>query len=311
MTRDERLLVLRLLREGKITTEEAERLLRALAAQETDSARSSKGWSADDLFAQFRDAFRHFDPARFAGELRSVGERVRRAFEDVERGAHPSADSPPPRGPWRLGDGSTVRITQKGGNVIVAPASGVELSVAAPTLHVDISEEGRRAEVSAVGGIARVELPPQVRRVFVEAMGGGIEARDIAPEALTARTFGGRILLDSVESDVEADATGGSITLRDVVSQRLDAETHGGSISAEFGDVREGTFRLQASGGALTVALGPGSEFEAEYSVAPGSLHSEWGTAAAGEDRIVVGSGGAQFRLAAHGGVLEIRRRTQ
>jgi len=307
---DERLLILNLLRDGKITTDEAERLLRALSTPgDRTGARES---DFDRFFDRMGKELRHFGSERFVREMESLGKRLRREIEDVLREARRSVEptgSPSGSGPVELAEGSIVRVSQKGGEVTLVPSGDRRLTVSAPNVTLGVEEGGSRAEVSAVGGPSEVRVPAQVRRVVVEAAGGRLTVMGLTVEGLSARVVGGSAMLEQVVADVELDVTGGAAELNEVAGKTIEVKTHGGSIRARLGDVREGTYRFAATGGRISLELGKNSEFEVEYTLLGGAFHSDWGGEPIGENRQRIGSGSAKVSLTATGGEIYLGRR--
>jgi hypothetical protein len=311
-TTDERLLILNLLRDGKITTDDAERLLRALTTSTGETRTGKKGSEFDRVFEHIGKEFRHFNTEKFGREMQSFGEKLRRQFEGfaremrdtVERTA-PSAGS----GPVELSDRAIVRVSQKAGDVSLVPSGDRRLTVTAPNYNIRLVEGEQRAEVSAVGGPAEVRIPSQTRRVVVEAAGGTLTVKGLTVEGLSARVVGGGTVLEQVVADVELDVVGAGAELSDVVGNTVEVKTNGGGIRARLGDVREGSYRFVASGAGVSVELGERSEFEVEHTVFGGTFQSEWSGEPIGENRQRIGSGSAKMSLTATGGGIYLGRR--
>lgn len=293
-SRDERVLILQLLREGKITPEEAERLLRALTPKETSRR---EPFFFDHLFERLEDEFRAF------------GERLRHHFENVfGEGRERSSSSEEGSGPVELPEGVFVRASHTGGDLFVGASGDRRLRVTAPEWHLHVAEDEPKAELSTAGGPTRILLPAQTRRLAVESAGGSLTLRGVRVAALSARVMGGSATLEEVAADVEVEVLGGGANVKGVCGKAVEVRVSGGSVHAELGVVRQGSYAMTALGGDLHLSLEEESNFEVEYSLSGGFLSSEWEGEAVGACRLRVGAGSAKFRLTATGGGIRLLR---
>lgn len=308
---DERLLILNLLRDGKITTDEAERLLRALTTSSGETRASKKGSDFDRVFEHIGAEFRHFNAEKLGREMQSLGEKLRRQFEGFAREMRDTVERPSTSdaGPIEAPDRCVVRVSQKGGDITVVQSGDRRLTATAPTYTARLVEGEARIEVSVVGGPSEIRIPSQVRRLVVEATGGMLTIKGLTVEGLSARVVGGSATLEQVVGDVELDVVGAGVELTDVVGNTVDVKTNGGGIRAQLGGIRVGSYRFVASGAGARVDLGDESDFEIEYAVFGGVFHSEWNGEPIGENRQRIGSGAAKISVRTTGGGIHLGRR--
>lgn len=307
-TRDERLLVLRLLRERKITPEEAERLLRALSSKKDES--HEKRFGFEQWFERFGKELWDVSFDRFAREMEAFGERLRRHFEgfrgETQEGSSPSENESDqvdlPEDVW-------VRVSHKGGDLTVEASGDRHVKVTAPKWNLQLAPDKRQADISTTGGPATLLLPSQTRRLTVESVGGNLNLRGLALISLSARGVGGFVALENVTADIDVEVVGGGVELNEVVGGVFRVRTSGGEIRARLVDVREGSYDFAALGGGIRLALGEMSDFEVEYSLSGGFFNSDWSGERIAENRLRVGTGSAKFRLAVTGGEICLLRR--
>ncbi|MBT5711488.1 hypothetical protein HOI71_10630, partial [Candidatus Poribacteria bacterium] len=84
MTTNERVIVLNLLREGKISTGDAEQLLQAL----TDTASGSSGsarqdWKLDDVLRRVERELKAVDVTKFTGKVEGFFDDMRKRFSEM------------------------------------------------------------------------------------------------------------------------------------------------------------------------------------------------------------------------------------
>ena len=315
MTTNERVIVLNLLREGKISTGDAEQLLQALADSAAGPAgKGRQDWKLDDVLRRVERELKAVDVTKFTGKVEGFFDDMRKRFSEMAWDGPNGKQGSDNRnvikgsGEFDLADGSIVHISQKGGEIRLAPASVDRVRVAAPLCYADIEDSRDRARFEAVGGTLTVGIPPGVAKVYIEATGCQFAAEDIALDALTARIVGGAMRVSGVNARLNLNLIGGSIHIADVVGDEVDAETNGGSISADLGELRSGAYKLVAAGGGVTADVAAGSGFDVKYTVTGGVFESQWGTPPAGENHLRVGDGGATLELVANGGSIALRQ---
>ncbi|MBM3215692.1 hypothetical protein FJZ36_12345 [Candidatus Poribacteria bacterium] len=310
-TTDERLLVLNLLREGKLTTEDAERLLRALNAPEAEKARASKPKDLDAVLRQFGTDLGKIGTAKWVREIQSAATELGKQIEAFARDVrHTVSESRSPNCcEYGVSTGAVVRISQKGGSLALHPGDATRVRVSGPNTHAEVDEDGLLARVEGVGGPTVVRIPTVARRVIVELTGGGLAVKGLTLDELTARVVGGGMSIGDVAGSLELETVGAGLELTAIQSEAIHAKAHGGGIRASIGDVTRGEVELSAAGGGIDLELGEASDFEVHYSVVGGGFDSQWEGGAVGENRYRYGSGAATIELSAMGGGISLRKR--
>ena len=313
MANNERLLILNLLRDGKISADEAERLLRAIGRTKHEREPSGPGEEVERFFRRVAEELRRLDLSDWKKRIESALEDFRKTFSEMAWDVPPKTEEAKSEyiiegeGSFDVANLTSARIRQKGGGVRLERAEGERLEIRAPQCHVHFDEEGG-ASIEGIGGELLVAIPDRVRRVHIEGTGGNATVTGIRLDAVTVRLVGGSLRVEDVAATLTLGVVGGGLHLARVESGAIDAETDGGGIFARLGDIREGTYRFAASGGGVTVELGPLSDFEVTYSVTAGMFDSQWEGESVGENQVRVGAGGATLELAANGGSIALWR---
>lgn len=315
MTTNERVIILNLLREGKISTGDAEQLLHALSETSRDAAGKGKpDWKLDEVFRRVESELKAIDVTKFTDKVEGLFDDLRKRFSEMAWDGPNGKNGADERnvvkgsGEFDLAAGSVVHISQKGGEIRLTPASVDRLRVSAPLCYADIEDSRDRARFEAVGGMLEIGIPASVRTVYVEATGCQLSADALDLDAFTARIVGGAMRIERVRSRLNLNLIGGSIHIADVGLGDIDAETNGGSITADLGEVHAGAYRLVSAGGGVTVDLAPGSDFDVSYTVTGGVFQSQWGPAPPDGNHLSVGDGGATFEIVANGGSIALRQ---
>jgi hypothetical protein len=265
----ERIEILKMVAEKKVTAEEAERLLRALDEGQSQRHRQAPGPSSAPRFE--RGMF------GLGGLIEEVGSTVQEAMQDAmatlgvsdphEGLAHVQVEN----GAFALPAGSTLTISQRGlstGDVELVPGEG-EIGKFAQGDHVR-ALQGKDGVVLLPSGGLKLAVPPGVRSLTISLRGGAVRGAAM-PGPMSIRTMGGEVALTQVlhplelrtmggkvrlglEPSIAGDCTiatmGGSVELvvPDSLALRIEAHTMGGKIELD-GE------RLSRDGGVVT--LGP------------------------------------------------------
>jgi hypothetical protein len=315
MTTNERVIVLNLLREGKISTGDAEQLLHALSEADRPTGGHGKAdWKFDEVLRGIERDIKGIDVTKFTGKVEGFFDDLRKRFSEMAwDGPNGSSEGDKRNvvegtGEFDMAAGSVVHISQKGGEIRLVPNAADRLRVSAPLCYADGENTRDHARFEGVGGTLEVAIPTGVAKVYIEATGCQMSAEELDLDSFTARIVGGSMRVRDVAARLNLNLIGGSIHLTDVVSADVDAETNGGSISADLGAVHSGAYKLTAAGGGVTVDIAAGSGFEVSYTVTCGVFESQWGTPPVGEDHLRVGDGGASFDIVANGGSIALRQ---
>ncbi len=310
MSPNERILVLELLKEGKISTEAAEQLLSALSREDDKGRGMSPRKRFEEAFKRVEREFRAIDLSGVEKKMSGFFEEMRKRFPDMP-GTQKDSEAPEESGSggfYKISKNASVNIAQKGGAIRLVGSDSGQLRVDSADASVETSHDGARIEIESLGGTLEVGVPNGLRRVYIDASGAQIEAVDAAPKELTARSSGSGIRVEGVGGILRLNVVGGSIQIKRPASENIDAETNGGGIKARLGKRTQGVYKFRSSGGSVEMELDPDSDFELEYDIAGGSFESNWEAEAVGDNRLRVGQGGAALSASVIGGSVALRR---
>lgn len=310
MSPNERILVLELLKEGKISTEAAEQLLSALSREDDKGRGMSPRKRLEEAFKRVEREFRAIDLSGVEKTMSGFFEEMRKRFPDMP-GKQQGGEAPEESesgGFYKVSKNASVNIAQKGGAIRLVAADGDQLRIDSADATVETLQDGARIEIESLGGTLQVGVPNGLRRVYIDASGAQIEAVDAAPKELTARSSGSGIRVEGVGGILRLSVVGGSIQIERPASENIDAETNGGSVKARLGKRTQGVYKFRSSGGSVEMELDPDSDFELEYEIAGGSFESNWEAEPVGDNRLRVGQGGAALSASVIGGSVALRR---
>ena len=292
---NERMQILEMVRDGKITAEEGVRLLEALqprgAARATGGAGPTgvPGVDRDDPVGSIATAVAH---AIQSGDWKSIighfaGSWSGGPMRGLERKREREADgwafltlSEGDHGTFELRPGDSLSVEHEAGSVEAAATdSAARLELEGEATHsFEIYVARKDANVVVVchrtapfAKLPRLKLsvPRGVTDVALNTAGGGLTAEAFSVP-VHLKTAGGSVRVrDQRGSRVEAKTAGGSIKVNGTVD-RVDLHTSGGSIKFEG---RTGAFDVKTSGGSIHI---DGAELKAgEHSAqtSGGSVH--------------------------------------
>ncbi|MEW6754462.1 MAG: DUF4097 family beta strand repeat-containing protein [Candidatus Latescibacterota bacterium] len=293
MANEERLTILKLLSEGKITVEEAERLLKAVGGQPGEETRGfgrRERWrprDAGEVIEEIRDEVRRAvrsvqgseigrtvsqEVGRAVGSLqrmevgRMVGEivdQVREAVGEAVEGA--GARRHGEEREWTLDGAGLTRLVVEttSGEVTVTGGDAAQVHVRArkrvrARTEEEAADFAREVVVQAVreGEVVRVfkEHPAPPRGVSVE-VGFAIEC----PRRLDAelQTVNGNVQCTGLEGDLQLRSTNGNVRLAECRG-RVEAHTRNGNVGGTVAEIRtEGIFTT--ANGNVQMALAAGA----------------------------------------------------
>lgn len=274
---DEREMVLRMLKEGKITVEEADALLQELTEQRADdeapAASSPPGEAAAaDVGQELRTIFQDLVdaiPRDVVRELKQAGEALRPGFLHVVRGLRglvegraevtaeevmAAGDEVVLRNAWgdvALGASPDDRLRLRATKRVWAPDEATAQREA-DALQVEVRRDGRTVEVS----VERPMRPHQRARVDLTlAVPSGVDARvDVAKGDVRVDALRGTVDLRVARGDVKLREHAGparvAVVSGDVSASRLtgavDVETKSGDIAIGCVRAREARARTLA-----------------------------------------------------------------
>ena len=284
---EERMSILNMLADGKITSEEADELLRALGRGERQEEPEPVPQPA---------------PAEVAVEPES---------SEAPTGwkAHG----------WLAGGPDEQTLEAPGVIILIAEGEGGGLSIR--------GIEGTSVHIKGSAGVARsgetlriwpsdqvsIEVPKTIHLIRASEDGGTLSIEDV-PADIEAEADGGDLSLRNISGgSVKASADGGSLHLSEIGATEIHASADGGSAVLELGGIREGDVHLEVSGGQAELAFSDQAAFELLADIDSSTrLHSdlelEMLTRTADQIHARFNRGGATIRLDAECAKVVVRR---
>lgn len=343
---DERLRILRMVAEHRISAEEAAQLLDALETPEHPSSddREPRERENDDAFRYYyyrpryrsrhRQRHRHRYDQGFAWSgfsdmfsgVTGMFQDLSGMFQDVFCGAF-TGDTDKgrtmtePEQAFDLPEGTVVEVVLTGGHLAVRGIDGEQMRVAVnarggprgPTIHVD--EDGKRAQIAATGRDLTVELPWRAVGLNARVTGGHVSVSDLSAD-VDLRAVGGNASLQDVTGAVTAHVVGGNVKMQAIQSNEIDAKTTGGRIAVSVHPahpVTEGRITLKTLSGDVAVTLPSASAFELDASAKTGRIATNLPDAPAPEAhgptqtlRHTYNGGGAALSVSTRAGYIQI-----
>ena len=325
---EERMSILRMLSEGKITVEEADQLLEALEpeaektseppqgeqAKVSDEDRKRSGWNwswekDEGGWPWEREGFQWpWEKEGWPWE--------KEGFQWPWEKGHPHGGSSVASA--EVPENTTLIIHCGGGSATVRPTAGPSVQVRGrggmPTVGLKV--EGDTARISSGGQSIEVEVPANVVALQTSIGGGRLSIQGLRV-SVEAQTAGGGVHLEGVTGKIRASAQGGSVELVDITSTEVEARARGGSVFMTTGVIKEGRFILESMGGSVRLGLSEDSAFEVHAKARGGHvvcdfppLKQPMETPEPGKEQFdgTFNGGGAYIELLAEGGQVTIER---
>ncbi len=331
-------LILEMLREGKISVEDAERLLGAVRNGSERSDRKVSSILESNWWEEVE---------RSLGEtLSKVEDRISRAVTDIPRGSIRMPLRGLKRKRQREEQGYTpVELHDQ--YFHIPPDAHVEVDIEGSTLaveeapgdaHVSFDREGHDWEWSVLrlgdtfvlsvyanavwAGVPNVSLRlPPVRSLACQVAGSMSGSKLTSP--LDISISGGSIQLTDVTGELKLNAAGGAIgVLGDVPAfqavtaggsvsltgraQQLDVKSAGGSVNINHALLRDGDHHVESAGGGVMLVLDPTSAVSIEAAASGGGVDASL-PGASGEARNRYGTGQYSGSLGAGTASLQLR----
>ena len=332
-------MILEMLREGKISVEDAERLLGAIRNGNDRADRKASSILEGNWWEEVE---------RSLGEtLSKVEDRISRAVTDLPRGSIRM----PLRGlkrrrqreeqgfiPVEIHDQSFALPSDARMEVDIE-GSGLTVEEAAGDAQVSFDREGHDWEWSVLrrdntfvlavyanavwAGVPNVTLRlPPVRSLDCQVAGGSMSGHNLTSPA-DISVSGGSIQLIDATGELKLNAAGGAVgVLGDTPSlqaasaggpvslqgkaQKLDVKTAGGSVSIDHALLREGDHRVESAGGGVVLVLDASSAVTIEAAASGGGVDVNL-PGASGEARNRYGTGQYNGTLGAGTAALQLR----
>ncbi len=255
---EERMKVLQMLGEHRITADQAERLLDSLgrAGGEPMSARAEQA-------------------------IGKLGEIIGRVFTgrhawDREARQVEGEPVPEPGQGFALGSGDSLAVLATAGNVRIVQRDDAEVATVS-------SPAGRPADVRRKGTtcIVRASIPPgdlditipPIKSLDVKLSGGSARLEGVGADVRIS-VRGGNLAADGCTGRFDVKCMGGSADIRGRISG-IDVKCMGGSIALNALHLVEGEHRVRAAGGEVDLTVSPGSSLTVRASVLGGSVTSD------------------------------------
>jgi hypothetical protein len=332
-------LILEMLREGKISVEDAERLLGAVRNGDENSNRG---------FSSLLESNWWEEVERSLGEtLSKVESRISRAVSDLPQGNIRM----PLRGlkrkrqreeqgftPVEL-DGQSFGLPSDARVIIDIEGSDIAIEEATGEAEISFDREGHDWEWSVLrmedtyvvsvfanavwAGVPNVSLRlPPVRTLACQITGGSMSVHNLTPP-LDASVAGGSMQLTGVTGELKLHSAGGAIGVLGKVpslqaetaggpislqgsADRLSVKSVGGNVSINHALLLEGDHSVESAGGGVVLVLDPKSAVSIEAAAAGGGVDASL-PGASGEVRNRYGTGQYNGALGAGTAKLQLR----
>lgn len=319
---EERLAILRMVAEGKITADEAAQLLDALKEaqrrSETAHRASEPTYKYDYKYNYYPEydrprgeRHRHRDQFDWQSKFTGLASGLAGMFDGLfQQWEDQTLDIP---------EGSEVTISCTAGNLTVRGTDSGQMRVStgeeacgplflAPRIHVD--RERKRVDITSTTHNLTVEIPWQTVALQARVTGGMLHLSDLSA-SLVLNVAGGHLHVKDITGAIAAKVVGGQADLTDLRSSDLDVNVRGGSVAVTMRTITDGRVTLKTVGGNVVLRLPAASAFDVEADAKPGHIRTNLPiTVQAGpfaeELRGTYNGGGATVRLSARAGNVEI-----
>jgi DUF4097 and DUF4098 domain-containing protein YvlB len=296
---EERMTILRMVAEKKISTEEAARLLEALEEAERAEAGEAFGGDTQDRPHADRPGRRHWKfrykhrhrPADWQERLSDLSKDLSEMVSGIVHdslskktgvfgehgvfGRHGvfghACGKEEPSGVSEIAvpEGSEVRIRCLGGNLTVRGVEGDHIRFPSRAgwsgfpfrnPRISVNEEERRVEVSLFAGNGDLEIPWRVVRLKAHATGGNLSLTDVSADC-DLQVEGGNLSLGQVTGAIQALVNGGNAEMNEITSNRVEVRVNGGMAALHLRTLTEGQVTMAADGGDVHLHLPADSAF--------------------------------------------------
>ncbi len=306
---DERMRILEMVRDGKITAEEGVRLLEALQPKAATGTGSGAPDGREDPFGKLASAISHAmqsgDWKNLVGQLGGAWSTgplggLERRHEREAEGWEFLTLSDGDQGTFDLPAGSEVAVEHEAGSVEATAVDGLgRIELEGEGLHnygvYAARKEGKvviachrtapfarmpRLKVSVPRAATAVSLKTAGGSLTAEAFavpltlktaGGSVRVRDQQQAPVTAKTAGGGIKVNGTPARLDLHTSGGSIRF-DGTTEAFDVKTSGGSVHIEGARLASGEHSAKTNGGSVRIGLAPEASVEIEAKTSAGSL---------------------------------------
>jgi len=312
---EERMLILKMLSDGKITPEEAEKLLRAIGGGPGEErpprpprpprGPGRPGEHEGDAKAIFKGIGKVFDEfgnivADFVGHVKDSVSGVSDILSGTE--GLQIVDVPAE---------SRLILKHGGGSINIHSAEGQQLVIDGAKRSCKVNVDEATIDITSLGGQLDIGIPQVIIDVEVKAGGGNFNIENLSLDGLSAKIAGGNLSIANSSGKITASVIGGTIQMEGVQSEKLEAKSAGGGIRLNMGTVTSGEITLSSAGGHIEMTVARDSAFEVDASMVGGQFESglelEIIESSPGHTKAKYNDGGASISLSSKGGNVKIK----
>ncbi len=154
------------------------------------------------------------------------------------------------------------------GDLVLEIPRGTTLSIRTTSGNIQITGTGADVEVRSTSGDLRIT---DAARVYVEALSGDVELRDIT-DGVRVSTTSGDITGTNVTGDIEIAATSSTVSLRETSSKRIQVKVVSGDIRFTGGLADAGRYEFATHSGDVRLTLPRSARATLEVQTFSGSM---------------------------------------
>lgn len=326
--KEERMAILQMVAEKKISAEEAAQLLEALGASEPGSEQSYGGTN---------DGRRHRSGQRRKRKQGGGGgpewqEKINDLSEDLSSifgniggifgstGGFGCREDNTEEQTVEIKAGAEIAVNNMAGKLTVKGCEEGPLRLASRGLNlkrpqIQVNEAGDEVQINAMGQHLMLDTPRNISALKLNTAGGKMDLNDIHADC-NLQVAGGAIRGSSLRGKHRISMTGGSIHLEEIVSQEMFIKLQGGSCRLGLAEINEGSIDIQMHGGRGVINLPADADCTVDISMEKGRIHSNIPGEHQKQDENATfharcGEGAASIRIEAHHGHIEVNRHEQ
>lgn len=332
---EERMAILQMVAEKKITAEEAAQLLEALGSSEppVDRPDEQNQQERHQDYSGYRRSRRshsrkHRKSSKYQsdwqGRLNDLSNNLSSLFGDMggifgkqgvsgDHGDFSFGQSSSQDQFIEVKEGTEIEVDNTAGKLTVKGCDEDRMRVKSTgfkTRHIQVDEEANEIHIDALGQSMTLDIPRQAAVLKLNTTGGKLSVEDIQANC-DIQITGGWMQGHGLQGNHQIGVTGGTATLDAITSSDLIAKLQGGSLKLQMDKVSEGQIDIQIHGGHGILLLPADADCtiditaERSYIISniPGDHEKEDHKASF---HGVCGNGEATIRIEAHRGHVEV-----
>ena len=335
---EERMTILKMVAEKKITAEEAAKLLEALGASGSKSDQPHDHDQADGNHDNASHRRSHQKQGRKAnkskhrtpdwqGQLNDLSNNLSSLFGDVggmfgkqgifgEQGDFSFHQKQDPQQYFDVKEGVEVEVENTAGKLTVKGVSDDRIRVASEGFRfkapqIDVDEEANEIHINTLGQHMVLDIPQHASRLKLNTTGGKMVVGDLQADC-DIQITGGRLQGHSLQGNHHISVTGGVAELDAITSSELFVNLQGGSINLRLEEINVGLIDIKIHGGHGVICLPAHANCNIDVTMERGDIisdipgdHQKEGNKAF--FKAVCGQGTAMVRIDAHRGQVEVK----